>query len=95
MASGVATSLASNGVIHQQQPSQFQQNTTSENLTTSLLESVQGVAERAEAEGRDPNEVELRRVVGQTVLEGILAGYKMTEEDASPQSNGAKRSRID
>jgi hypothetical protein len=90
------------GVPTQRQPSQYQQDTTSESLTASLMESVGDVMQRAQTEGRDPDE-ELRRVVGQTVLEGVLAGYEMTEPDSVHNAQGpstdspssAKRSRTD
>ena len=59
--------------------------------------------QRAEAEGRDPEE-ELREVVSRTVLEGVLTGYEMTTDederatgaqDGREDANGAKRSRTD
>lgn len=85
-----------------QRPSQHQQNIASDELTSSLIQSVQNIMERAEAEGRDPDE-ELRQVVGRTVLEGVLTGYEMaTDEggDTSPREgreavNGVKRPRTD
>jgi hypothetical protein len=90
---------SSSGVPTQRQPSQYQQDAASESLTASLMESVGDVMQRAQTEGRDPDE-ELRRVVGQTVLEGVLAGYEMTEvpnaQDPSTDSpSSAKRSRTD
>ncbi|KAH9936059.1 ankyrin [Amylocystis lapponica] len=84
----------------QQGPSQHAQNAVSENLTSSLLQSVEGIMERAEAEGRDP-EGELRQAVSQTVLAGVVAGYGMStaafddHEDRPDGSNDAKRSRTD
>ena len=57
--------------------------------------------QRAEAEGRDPDE-ELRQVVGRTVLEGMVTGYGMstlggerrdTTEDGP--TDGPKRPRTD
>jgi hypothetical protein len=95
----VAPSLASNS----QQPSQHQQNIVSEEMTSSLMQSVQDIMRRAEAEGRDPD-AELREVVGRTVLEGVLTGYEMTTDgngnasdaqDARENANSAKRSRTD
>jgi hypothetical protein len=82
------------------QPSQHQQNIATEALTSSLMHSVNDIMERAEAEGRDPDE-ELRQIVGRTVLEGVMAGYEMTadseaahdSETGSP--NGVKRPRTD
>jgi uncharacterized protein len=62
------------------------------------MESVQDVMQRAEAEGIDPDD-ELRHIVSRTVVEGVLTGYQMTEEDdgngESHGPNGTKRSRTD
>jgi hypothetical protein len=85
-----------------QQPSQHQQDIASEELTSSLMHSVQDIMQRADAEGRDP-EAELREVVRRTVLEGVLTGYEMTTDgeggtgaqDSRENANGAKRSRTD
>jgi len=83
------------------QPSQHVQNLVSEHLTSSLMESVDDIMTRAEAEGRNPD-AELRQVVGRAVLEGIATGYSMgaeeerrgeAEHDHGP--NGVKRSRTD
>ncbi|KAF9521678.1 ankyrin repeat-containing domain protein [Crepidotus variabilis] len=59
-------------------PSRHTQNLTSEALTSSLMASVSNIMERAEREGRDPEE-ELRQAVGRTVLEGVLAGFEMSD----------------
>ncbi|KZT22368.1 ankyrin [Neolentinus lepideus HHB14362 ss-1] len=84
-----------------QQPSQHAQNLASENLTSSLLVSAHEIMQRAEAEGRDPEE-ELRRVVGQTVLEGMATGYGLGQNAelgdeqrgvADEPLNGIKRPR--
>jgi hypothetical protein len=81
--------------IPMQQPSQYSQNNASEELTTNLMDSVQRIIQRAEAEGRDPEE-ELRSVVSRTVLEGILTGYEMTATGDVPHNDTpAKRSRTD
>ncbi|KZT07626.1 ankyrin [Laetiporus sulphureus 93-53] len=82
-----------------QQPSQYAQNIASEQLTSSLMESVQDIMQRASAEGRDPEE-ELRQAVGRTVLEGMVTGYGMSieaEDSRREDSNGTetKRSRMD
>ncbi|KAJ7274469.1 ankyrin repeat-containing domain protein [Mycena haematopus] len=61
-----------------QQPSQREQDIASEQLTAALMSSVEDIMQRAEAEGRDPEE-ELRQVVGRTVLEGVVTGYAMSE----------------
>jgi len=60
-----------------QTPSQHAQNQISEQLTSSLLQNVQGIMQRAEEEGREPDEEELREAVGKTVLEGMVTGYGM------------------
>jgi hypothetical protein len=60
------------------------------------------IIRQAEADGRDPDE-ELRRLVGDTVLQGVMTGYGMSE-DASTSDvrdggaedvNGVKRQRRD
>jgi uncharacterized protein len=77
-------------------PSQHYQNIASEQLTSSLIESVQDVMSRAEADGRDPDD-EIRQVVSRTVVEGVLSGYQMTERDGNDIDirgpNGVKRPR--
>lgn len=60
---------------------------------------VQDIMERAEAEGREPDE-ELRAAVGSTVIEGMLAGYSMGaqgEEDARAEreADEVKRPRTE
>ena len=53
--------------------------------------------QRADAEGRDPDE-ELRQVVGRTVLEGVVTGYGMSTDDGQDnieQPSNAKRSKRD
>jgi hypothetical protein len=42
------------------------------------MSSVEDIMQRAEAEGRDP-EQELREIVSRTVLEGMVTGYAMSE----------------
>ena len=69
-------------------PSQHAQNAASENLTTALLESVQGVMQRAEAEGREVPEEELRRIVGRAVIEGVMTGYGMGADAAAAAGAG-------
>ncbi|KAH9945241.1 ankyrin [Epithele typhae] len=87
--------------IHEQ-PSQHAQNAASENLTSSLLHSVRSVMERAEAEGREVPEDELRQIVGRAVIEGVMTGYGMRadaagSQDGSEQSggDGVKRPRTE
>lgn len=79
-------------------PSQHAQNQASEQLTTSLLQSAQEIMQRADAEGRDPDE-ELRQVVGRAVLAGVATGYGMSTEGAGARededTSDAKRPRTD
>ena len=77
-------------------PSQHAQNQATEHLTSELMEQVQQIMERAEAEGRDPEE-ELRQVVGRTVLEGVITGYGMgtMNDGANGDGGDAKRVRRD
>lgn len=82
-------------------PSQHSQNVVSEQLTSGLMTSLQELAERTEAEGRDPVEEELRRAVGRAVLEGMLTGYEMSTDENGSRGNSvqedmpSKRSRND
>ncbi|KDR76328.1 hypothetical protein GALMADRAFT_247717 [Galerina marginata CBS 339.88] len=81
-------------------PSQHSQNLASEQLTSALMTSVQDIMQRAEAEGRDPEE-ELRQAVSRTVLEGVITGFEMSTDDenvrgdASPGGTSSKRPRTD
>lgn len=88
-------------------PSQHAQEQASEALTSSLMNSVQDIMERAQREGRDPD-AELREVVSRAVIQGVVTGYDMgqdaqdgerradEEDHANGQGvNGAKRSRTD
>ncbi|KZS92393.1 ankyrin [Sistotremastrum niveocremeum HHB9708] len=72
-------------------PSQYAQDQSANVLTSHLMEQVNGVMERAEAEGRDPEE-ELREVVGTTVLEGILRGVRLGQETSDEQQNSENAS---
>ncbi|RDB25523.1 hypothetical protein Hypma_006508 [Hypsizygus marmoreus] len=74
------------------QPSQHQQNAASEQLTSELMASVQDIMQRAEAEGRDPDE-ELRQVVSRTVLEGVVTGFQMTTDDDDRRGAGGDGSK--
>ncbi|PFH53049.1 hypothetical protein AMATHDRAFT_79225 [Amanita thiersii Skay4041] len=93
------TSSTVNSVAVPAQPSQHHQEAVSEELTSQLMASVHDIMQRAEEEGRDPEE-ELRQVIGRTVVDSIVTGYGMTtregenrgeEMDDSP----SKRSRGD
>ncbi|KAF8899936.1 ankyrin repeat-containing domain protein [Gymnopilus junonius] len=70
-------------------PSQHSQEMASERLTTSLMSSVQEIMQRAEAEGRDPEE-ELTRAVGRHVLEGVVTGYGMGTENDNARGNDSQ-----
>lgn len=91
--------VASDGHGH---PSQYAENAASDELTSALLERARDIMQRAEAEGRTPDE-ELRQLVGETVLQGMLTGYGLgvqadqTENRAGDVDGGveAKRSRTD
>ena len=74
------------GVQTHEQPSQHAQNAVSENLTSSLLQSVQSIIQRAEAEGREVPEEELRQIVGRAVIEGVITGYGMGADAAGGQA---------
>ncbi|KAI9061046.1 ankyrin [Trametes sanguinea] len=92
------STLASPIEMHEQ-PSQHAQNVASEHLTSSLIQSVQGIMERAEAEGREASDEELREVVGRAVLQGMVTGYGMSQEGAQGREerdgDDVKRSRTD
>ncbi|KAI0701198.1 ankyrin repeat-containing domain protein [Cytidiella melzeri] len=86
-------------------PSQYAQNEASEELTSELMQSVQEIMQRAEAEGRDPDP-ELRVLVGRTVLQGVATGYELSVDPSERRDegddvrereglHGAKRSRTD
>ncbi|TFK40312.1 ankyrin repeat-containing domain protein [Crucibulum laeve] len=97
------TTSSAPGAQSPNHPSQHSQNAASEQLTSALMASVQEIMERAEAEGRDPDE-ELRQVVSRTVLDGVATGYAMTEDTSirdagrareDPDDSPSKRSRMD
>ncbi|KAG9011094.1 hypothetical protein FRB94_009237 [Tulasnella sp. JGI-2019a] len=74
-------------------PSQFLAERTTEHLSSELVTQVQEIMERSERDGTDPDE-ELRRVVGDTLLESYQAGRQMrgAVQDIEPT---AKRARTD
>ncbi|KAI5982322.1 ankyrin repeat-containing domain protein [Pisolithus albus] len=78
------------------QPSQHQQDTASETLTSALMQSVRDIMQRAETDATNPDE-ELRQAVSRAVLEGVLAGYEMSnQQDRSEQdSELCKRPRTE
>jgi hypothetical protein len=67
------------------QPSQHSQHVASEQLTSALMASVQEIMQRAEVENRDPEE-ELRQAVSRTVLEGVVTGFEMSNEEEDIRS---------
>lgn len=77
-------------------PSQHQQDVASETLTLALMQSVQDIMRRAETDGTNPDE-ELRQAVSRAVLEGVLTGYEMSnQQDRSEQdSEFCKRPRTE
>lgn len=82
-----------------EQPSQHAQNVASENLTSSLLQDVQDVMQRAEAEGREASDEELRQIVSRAVIEGMVTGYGMSAESGQGREDRdgdeAKRPRTE
>ncbi|KAF9048720.1 ankyrin repeat-containing domain protein [Panaeolus papilionaceus] len=82
-------------------PSQHSQNAASELLTSALMSQVDEILQRAEAEGRDPEE-ELRQVVGRAVIDGVVTGFGMVDQSSQsddrreqPDDSTAKRQRMD
>ncbi|CDO72463.1 hypothetical protein BN946_scf184980.g4 [Trametes cinnabarina] len=69
LSGGDSGSTIASPIEMHEQPSQHAQNAASENLTSSLIDSVQGIMQRAEAEGREASDEELREVVGRAVMQ--------------------------
>ncbi|KIL64459.1 hypothetical protein M378DRAFT_163225 [Amanita muscaria Koide BX008] len=93
-----ATQPSSQHQSQNQQPSQHQQELVSEQLTSQLVASVQHIVDRAQAEGRDPEEGELRQAISRAVLEGVAVGYDMTSEgqaDTAEDGSTHKRQKLD
>lgn len=80
------------------QPSQHQQDAASETLTSALMQSVQDIMQRVETDGRNPDK-ELRQVVSRAVLEGVLTGYEMSNQqnrqEQDSDSESFKRARTE
>ncbi|KAI6116885.1 hypothetical protein EV401DRAFT_2058038 [Pisolithus croceorrhizus] len=78
------------------QPSQHQQDAASETLTLALMQSVQDIMRWAETDDTDPDE-ELRQAVSRAVLEGVLAGYEMSNQQGQSEqdSESFKRPRTE
>jgi hypothetical protein len=85
------------------QPSQHSQEAASERLTSSLMNQLKDVVQHREEVGDGSHgEEELRRVVRDAVLEGMVTGYSMAHGDddvgmGSPNgdADSAKRRRLD
>ncbi|KAH9037874.1 ankyrin [Lactarius pseudohatsudake] len=88
------------------QPSQHSQEAASEHLTSSLMNQLRDIAQGGEEVGDGSRgEEELRRVVRDAVLDGMVAGYSMVNGDDDTEMRGeslrngdadsAKRRRLD
>ncbi|KAH9031074.1 ankyrin [Lactarius hengduanensis] len=88
------------------QPSQHSQEAASEHLTSSLMNQLRDIAQKGEEVGDGSHgEEELRRVVRDAVLDGMVAGYSMVNGDDDTEMRGeslrngdadsAKRRRLD
>lgn len=75
-----------------------QQDAASETLTSALMQSVQDIMQRVETDGRNPDK-ELRQVVSRAVLEGVLTGYEMSNQqnrqEQDSDSESFKRARTE
>ncbi|KAG6837373.1 hypothetical protein H0H93_010531 [Arthromyces matolae] len=76
------------------QPSQHAQNASAELLTSQLMTSAAEIIQRAEAEGRDP-ENELRAVVSRAVAQGVLTGFQLTENANTNATSDDRLTRED
>ena len=79
---------------HAPTPSQHLQDIASEHLTSELMASVEVIIQRAEAEGRDPEE-EIRQVVSRTVLQGVVTGFDMTTTGSDSDDRRASATDVD
>lgn len=88
------------------QPSQHSQEVASEHLTSSLMNQLRDIAQKGEEVGDGSHgEEELRRVVRDAVLDGMVTGYSMVNGDDDTETRGeslqngdadsAKRRRLD
>jgi hypothetical protein len=64
------------------QPSHYAEDRASEQLTDSLMANAADIMQRAEAEGQDPEE-QLRQLVSNAVLQGVVTGYRMGDASTS------------
>ncbi|KAJ7601016.1 ankyrin repeat-containing domain protein [Mycena floridula] len=73
-------------------PSQFIQNAASDQLTENLLASLQNIDPQADLEQQ------LHQAVGRTVIEGVITGYELSQNEADagqPSSETTKKQRRD
>ncbi|TFK72911.1 ankyrin [Pluteus cervinus] len=77
-------------------PSHYEQETATDQMTDTLMASVQDIMQRAEAEGRDPDH-ELTQAVRQAVLRGVVAGFEMSTADNrdDKDDSASKRQKTD
>lgn len=61
------------------QPSQYTTEQAASSLTDAMMEDARAIIQRADAEGRDPEE-ELRGLVERAVLDGLVAGAELAQE---------------
>ncbi|KAI0264493.1 ankyrin repeat-containing domain protein [Gloeopeniophorella convolvens] len=69
------------------QPSQHSQEAVSELLTSSLLNQLRDIVQREQDGGSESRrEEELRQAVSNTVLEGMVTGYSMANQEGDPET---------
>jgi len=80
--SSIAVSVTAEGLASPEQPQRlgYVTDRSADALTSQLMTQINDVMERANQEGRDPEE-ELRQIVGSTVVEGMLRGVQLGEEE--------------
>ncbi|KAL0064852.1 hypothetical protein AAF712_008249 [Marasmius tenuissimus] len=84
------SSETTNGLSQNSIPtSQYAQHLASEHLTSELLSSIQALAEQGVPQ--EQIEEELRRLVGNVVVQGLAGGYEMSLQDDTTASVGERR----
>ncbi|KAL0954807.1 hypothetical protein HGRIS_003754 [Hohenbuehelia grisea] len=78
-------------LLHQPQPSQHQQNAATEELTSQLMTDVHSILARADADGREPDEAELRAAVSRAVLDGVVTGFDLSQNPDAAEHQGHPR----
>jgi hypothetical protein len=96
-----SVTLGTESFSPQGRPSRYAEEQVTEQLTSSLMTNAVEIMHRAEADGRDPD-AELRRLVGNAVMQGVVTGYGMGEEvdgaergERLDETDSAKRQRTD